>query len=86
MAVFAQTRPAWHVPIASPTTCVTPAAVAPSINTNADVTFGSQTTNTSIEGVTPEYESVRNEAVTEGEFINQAHMNSKNKVLFQQKK
>jgi putative ABC transport system permease protein len=50
------------------------AAVAPSISTNAEVTFGSETTNTSIEGVTPEYESVRNEAVTEGEFITQEYI------------
>jgi putative ABC transport system permease protein len=37
---------------------------------NAELTYGRETTATSISGVTPEYAAVRNETIAEGEFIN----------------
>lgn len=47
------------------------AAVAPVISSNLTVTYGGNTTNTSVVGVTPEYESVRNVTLIEGSFISQ---------------
>src|SRR5512139_452604 len=49
-------------------------AVAPVIQDSGKVTFGRESTTTSITGVTPEYQSVRKYGLTEGEFINQEHM------------
>lgn len=49
-------------------------AVAPVIQDNGKVTYGRESTTTSITGVTPDYVSVRKYTVTEGEFINQEHM------------
>jgi putative ABC transport system permease protein len=47
--------------------------VAPMLTGSAKVSFGGESTSTSVEGVTPEYSSVRNLKVTEGEFINEEH-------------
>lgn len=47
---------------------------APLISTSASVTAGSKRTEPSIDGITPEYQSVRNYALTEGEFINTEHV------------
>jgi putative ABC transport system permease protein len=44
-------------------------AVAPMLQGNAEVVAGGETTNTEVQGVTPDYGEVRNYAVTEGEFI-----------------
>jgi putative ABC transport system permease protein len=52
-------------PLAAPSI----AAVAPSLNSNADVTFAGEKVAAQIEGITPEYQSVRNEQVQLGEFI-----------------
>jgi putative ABC transport system permease protein len=57
--------------IADPFQAPSVVAVAPVIQDNGKVTFGRESTTTSISGVTPEYASVRRYAVTEGEFINQ---------------
>ena len=46
------------------------ANVAPAINGRAQVSFGGEQVNTTLNGVTPDYASVRNYNVTEGEFIN----------------
>lgn len=48
--------------------------VAPTLQGNAEVTFSGEGTFTSIVGVTPDDSVVRNWYVTEGEFINEAHM------------
>lgn len=48
--------------------------VAPILQGNGEVTFGGESAITSVVGVTPDYPSVRNWNVTEGEFINDAHM------------
>ena len=50
------------------------AGVAPMLSGNVKVTAGGESTNTQIEGVTPEYSDVRNLVVTEGEFLNQEHL------------
>jgi putative ABC transport system permease protein len=46
-------------------------SVAPVVSSDAKVTYGGETTSTSLTGVTPEYEIVRNYKVTEGSFITQ---------------
>ena len=43
--------------------------VAPVVNADVKVTYGGDSTSTSLTGVTPSYSDVRNYAVTEGEFI-----------------
>jgi len=48
--------------------------VAPLLQGSSEVTFSGESTITSIIGVTPDYPSVRNWYVTEGEFINESHM------------
>lgn len=50
------------------------AAVAPAIQGNGTVTFGSEQANTQITGITPSYEEVRNYGLLEGEFINEEHV------------
>jgi putative ABC transport system permease protein len=49
-------------------------AVAPVIQGSGKVTYGRESTTTSIYGVTPEYGRVRNYTVSEGEFISQQNM------------
>lgn len=49
-------------------------SVAPAIQGNGFLTFSSEKTTTSISGVTPEYYTVRNLELAEGEFINQEHI------------
>jgi len=44
-------------------------AVAPILQSNFEVTGGSEKSNTTVEGITPAYSEVRNYKVTEGEFI-----------------
>ncbi|MGD8456370.1 MAG: ABC transporter permease [Anaerolineales bacterium] len=48
--------------------------VAPLLQGSGEVTFSGESTITTIVGVTPDYSSVRNWYVTEGEFINESHM------------
>ncbi len=60
--------------IADPFQAPSVGAVAPALQGSAEITFGGESTTTSIIGVTPEYEYVRNYTVTEGEFINQEHI------------
>ena len=50
------------------------AAVAPAIQGSGTVTYGGETTNTEITGVTPQYGDVRNYGLLEGEFINEEHV------------
>lgn len=60
--------------LADPFAAPSVAAIAPAIQGNGDVSFGGETSTTTITGVTPEYYSVRNIELTEGEFINQEHV------------
>lgn len=48
--------------------------VAPIISGSAKVSFSGKQANTTVNGVTPDYEPVRNYKVTEGEFINQEQL------------
>ncbi len=49
-------------------------AVAPYISSNLPVTFSGESINSSINGVTPEYLSVRNYSLLEGEFITEENI------------
>ena len=60
--------------IADPFQAPSVAGVAPILRGTAEVTAGGNSTNTSIEGVTPEYGPVRNLSVTEGSFISQENI------------
>lgn len=55
-------------------------AVAPAIVRNAEVVYRDQKTVTSVNGVTPEYEQVRNFYVEEGEFISQEDLDGRMRV------
>ena len=57
------------------------AALAPEVSVLAQVVAGRQNTRTSIVGVTPQYESVRNYPVAEGEFISLADMQNRSAVV-----
>lgn len=48
--------------------------VAPLLTGSAAVSFGGETTNTEVKGVTPEYFPVRNYVVTEGDAITEEHI------------
>ena len=60
--------------IADPFQAPSVAAVAPVVQGNVEVTFSGVTTSTSIMGVTPDYQRVRNYDLTEGEFISADNM------------
>ena len=60
--------------IADPFQAPSVQSVAPVIQDNGKVTFGRESTTTTITGVTPDYGSVRKYNLTEGEFINQEQM------------
>ncbi len=55
--------------IADPFQAPSVAEVAPILSGNGEVAFSAEKTNTSIQGVTPNYTSVRNWELLEGEFI-----------------
>ncbi|MCC6261477.1 MAG: ABC transporter permease [Anaerolineales bacterium] len=57
-------------PLAAPSL----AAVASALQGNGTITYGGEKTNTSINGVTPTYYTVRNLELSEGEFINEEHL------------
>jgi len=60
--------------IADPFQAPSVAGVAPILRGTAEVSAGGNSTNTSLEGVTPEYSPVRNLNVTEGSFISQENI------------
>ena len=60
--------------IADPLQAPSISGVAPVLQGSARVVFGGEATNTQITGITPEYASVRNYNVSEGEFINESHI------------
>ena len=60
--------------IADPFQAPSVAAVAPMLQGSGEISFGGESTTTSLMGVTPDYAYVRNYQVTEGEFINEEHM------------
>lgn len=60
--------------LADPLAAPSIAAVAPSLGGNLEVSTGKVTKRVSITGVTPDYETVANESVTEGEFITEDYL------------
>jgi putative ABC transport system permease protein len=67
--------------IADPFAAPSVAAVAPAIQGNGVITYGGETTSTSISGVTTEYSSVRNMEIAEGDFVNAEHINGRMSVV-----
>jgi putative ABC transport system permease protein len=55
-------------------------AVSPVLQTNAEVTYGGEVTNTSVIGAEPTYFSVTNVGITEGEPLTEDHMLSRASV------
>lgn len=66
--------------IADPFQAPSVAAVAPMLQGQVKATFGGETANTTIQGITPEFSQVRNRSVIEGEFINEAHLLGRSSV------
>ena len=60
--------------IADPFQAPSVMAVAPMLQGQLRVTFGGETANTTIQGITSEFSTVRNRTVTEGEYIDEAHI------------
>ena len=60
--------------IADPFQAPSVAEVAPLLQGEAKVSYGGESVNTSLIGITPSYEPVRNMAVSEGEFIREEHI------------
>lgn len=60
--------------IADPFLAPSVSGVAPVLQGSGKLSIGGESTITTISGVTPDYGPVRNYAVTEGEFINEAHL------------
>jgi len=56
-------------------------AVAPQVQTFAQIVMGKQNTYTQVLGVTPEYESVRNFPVAQGRFISDTDVKNKSLVV-----
>jgi putative ABC transport system permease protein len=55
-------------------------AVAPSVNTQRTVVYGGESISTTIMGVTPDYETVRNTTVSTGRFITQEDIDNHSTV------
>jgi putative ABC transport system permease protein len=60
--------------IADPLQAPSVAGVAPVLQGSGKVSFGGESTNTQITGITPDYAQVRNYRVSEGDFISEEHM------------
>jgi putative ABC transport system permease protein len=56
-------------------------AVAPEFSRSGTVVRGKQEGYTSITGVTPDYQNVRNFDLTVGEFVTQEHVNARSRVV-----
>jgi putative ABC transport system permease protein len=67
--------------IADPFQVPSVVAVAPYVSGSVEVTFAGEGVFTQGLGITPEYSSVRNLKVSEGEFINEAHMLARSAVV-----
>ena len=67
--------------IADPFQVPSVVAVAPYVSGNVEVSFAGEGLFTQGLGITPEYSSVRNLKVAEGEFINEAHMLARSAVV-----
>ena len=56
-------------------------SIAPAIQGNGTLSFGGEKTTTTITGVTPDYITVRNLQLAEGDFVNQEHMLGRMSVI-----
>ncbi len=50
------------------------AAVAPAIQGDGEITYAGESANTQLTGITPQYQTVRNYELLEGEFITEEHL------------
>jgi putative ABC transport system permease protein len=66
--------------LADPVSAPSVAAVAPEVDTFGQVVAGSENARTQIIGVTPDYQSVRNYQVAEGDFISNAQVQANSMV------
>ena len=66
--------------LADPNLAPSVAAVAPEVDSFAQVVAGSENARTQIIGVTPDYQSVRNWQVADGEFISNAQVEARSMV------
>ncbi len=57
------------------------ASIAPVSNSDGQFVYGNQNTRASVTGVTPEYASVRNYKVADGEFITAVQLNARSQVV-----
>jgi putative ABC transport system permease protein len=55
--------------------------VAPIVQGGAEISAQGETTTTTLDGVTPNYEWVRNATIAEGEFVNESHLLSRSAVV-----
>ncbi len=67
--------------LAEPFAAPSISGVAPLLQGGGEVSFGGESTNTQIQGVTPNYAELRNYNVTEGEFLNEGHMLGRSSVV-----
>lgn len=67
--------------IADPFQAPSIVGVAPALQGSGEISFAGETSITQILGVTPDYEVVRNYRVSEGEFINEAHLLGRSAVV-----
>ncbi len=67
--------------IADPFAAPSVIGVAPILQGSAEVSYSGESEVTTINGVTPDYEPVRNYHVSEGEFISEAHMLGRSAVV-----
>lgn len=66
--------------ISDPFAAPSVAAVAPLLQANREISYGGERTTVEIDGITPDYFSVRNYELTEGEFITEEHLLGRSSV------
>jgi putative ABC transport system permease protein len=67
--------------IGDPLVAPSVAGAAPVLNKRVEITFSRESTSTTLYGVTPEYGTVRNHPVTEGEYISESHIIGRSSVV-----
>jgi putative ABC transport system permease protein len=67
--------------LADPFSAPSIAGVAPVLNSRVEVNFAGESTSTSMLGVTPDYSTVRNVELSEGEFFSDTDLSGRNSVL-----
>ncbi len=67
--------------IADPFLAPSVEGVAPALRGNVEITYAGESKVTTVIGTTPDYETVRNSHVSEGEFINENHILGRSAVV-----